>query len=416
MSSRVGRVLVGMALVLSATACDDNPLAEDREEASYFRLNPSNVAVEAGGEVKVTATVLNKYGAATNAGVTATPCDAKISAVADTTRSDFEYPERFVVSGNTLGASCIVVRGGGITDTVDVRVIPGSLNATLDTLGSGESLTLSVQFFDANGNPVSGLGLGDLTYTSLSTTQAVVDSAGNVTGRAPGTGRVLVGLKSAWGATRVDTVTFTVRAGAFTGTVSPNSVAYEGMPVTFNAGAIPFDDDTSVQFNGSSTFVLSRSESQITALVPGGSTATTQFAITNMGPDQISAVGNITVVNPGQDQYEPNGSLATAKPISVGDTVYVTVSGDDTDDYFRLDVPTGMAITFNATWAGDSDVDVLIYTSTGALAATGCATGSKPENCAYNIPAGTWYVVVNMYEAHTPPAPPVRLMVVPFTG
>lgn len=413
MLRRVGRVLVGMALVLGATACDDNPLAEDREEAAYFRLNPSNVAVNAGGTVKVTATVVNKFGAATNAGVTATPCDNKVSAVADTSRSEFEYPERFEVTGNTLGMSCLVVRGGGITDTVDVRVIPASFNATLDTLGSGESLTLGVQFFDVNGNPVTGLGLGDLSFTSLTGTQAVVDSTGVVTGRAPGTGRVLVRLKSAWSATRLDTVTFVVRAGAFTGTVSPNTVAFEGMPVTFTAGAIPFDNDTNVQFNGSSTFVLSRSASQITALVPGGTTATTQFAITNMGPDQISAVGNITVTNPGLDQYEPNETLATAKPFTIGDTVYVTVSGEDVDDIFRLDVPTGMAINFNATWPGDSDVDLLILTSSGALAATGCATGSIPESCAYNIPAGTWYVVVNMYEAHTPPAPPVRVIIRP---
>jgi hypothetical protein len=114
--------------VLVVSACDDNPLAEDRDQASYFRLNPSNVVVNTGGIVKVDANVLNKYGAATNAAVTATACNANITAVADTGRSDFEFPERFTITGVTFGNSCLVVNGGGLTDTIDVRVVPASVD------------------------------------------------------------------------------------------------------------------------------------------------------------------------------------------------------------------------------------------------------------------------------------------------
>src|SRR5687768_9943294 len=82
-ASKVGRGLAALALALFVGACDDNPLAEDRDEAAYFRLTASNIAVNAGDEVMVHAVIVNRFGAATHAPVTGTPCDSKITAEPD---------------------------------------------------------------------------------------------------------------------------------------------------------------------------------------------------------------------------------------------------------------------------------------------------------------------------------------------
>lgn len=198
-------------LAVAAAACDNNPLAEDRDKAAYFRLNPSSVAVNAGATVKVDAVVVNQYGAATNHAVTATPCDAKITAVADTGRSVYEYPERFVISGVAGGITCLRVSGGGIQDSVGVRVVPASLTATAPTgVRVGQTGALQVQFLGVNGSAVTGFSMADLTFTPAAATIATVDAAGVVRGVATGTTNITVALHSRYGATRSVVVPVTI--------------------------------------------------------------------------------------------------------------------------------------------------------------------------------------------------------------
>jgi uncharacterized protein YjdB len=203
----VGRKLAVVALLSTAVvACDDNPLTEGRDKASYFRINPTSVAVNAGGTVKVDAIVVNQYGAATNQAVTATPCDNKINAAADTGRSKYEYPERFVISGVSGGITCLRVSGGGIQDSVGVRVVPASLAATPPTgVRIGQTGTLQVQFLGADGSAVQGFSMSDLTFTSSAGTIATVSPAGVVTGVAAGNATITVALHSRFGVTRTTT-------------------------------------------------------------------------------------------------------------------------------------------------------------------------------------------------------------------
>jgi uncharacterized protein YjdB len=207
-----GRALAAVALLsVAAVACDNNPLAEDRDKASYFRINPTSVAVNAGATVKVDAIVVNQFGGATNHAVTATPCDNKITAVADTGRSVFEYPERFVITGVSGGITCLRVSAAGIQDSIGVRVVPASLTATAPVgLRVGATAPLTVQFLGATGAPVEGFSMSDLTFTSGTVGVATVDAAGAVRGVAAGTSQVTVALHSRFGATRSVVVPVTI--------------------------------------------------------------------------------------------------------------------------------------------------------------------------------------------------------------
>lgn len=120
------RAVLGLTLLLGAftVACDNNPLKADADKGFFMYTNPSFAQVKVGGTTKVRANVMNKYSSPTGDAVTATPCDAKITAVADTSRTVFESPERFVVTGVAAGSSCLIVTGGGVSDTVTFNVLP----------------------------------------------------------------------------------------------------------------------------------------------------------------------------------------------------------------------------------------------------------------------------------------------------
>lgn len=409
MVRKVGRVLAALTLVMSAAACDDNPLAEGREEAAYFRLNPSNVAVNAGGTVKVDAVVVNKYGAATNEAVTATPCDNKVTAVVDTGRTSFEFPERFVVTGATLGTSCLVVRGGGITDTVEIRVVPASIKASVDTVGSGEQQTISVQFRDAAGNPVTGMGLADVTFTTLTGTIAQVTSAGVVSGQAPGQGMVLVRLSDAWGATRVDTVRFTVKAGAFSGTVTQGTAGPASgsiQTVTFTQGAIPFDSDTQVRLKLGEevlrTFAVTAPSGSITQVLPFGIPAgALNFEVINIGPNQIATVGTINLPSgtPAADTAEPDESFNTPKSMVPGQIFWGSLGGDDEEDVIRVTITEAGTYNINFQWNevsgnGDtgSDFDMYVLTDTGGLLSRQETFAAAAENANVALQPGTYFI------------------------
>jgi hypothetical protein len=107
-----------------AVACDDNPLAEDRESIDRFNLNPSFAFVKVNDSTKVTAIAVNKHGEATGVAVTGTACDGRITVTRDATRLAYEPPERFVVRGVSAGESCVNISAGGKQATVTVRVVP----------------------------------------------------------------------------------------------------------------------------------------------------------------------------------------------------------------------------------------------------------------------------------------------------
>ena len=124
MSRKLGWITaLGMVAVLAA-ACDDNPLAEDRDSVDRFRINPSFAFVKVSDSTKVSAIAVNVHGEPTGDAVTATACDAKINVARDETRVEYEPPERFVVRGIAEGESCVNVTAGGRNATITITVVP----------------------------------------------------------------------------------------------------------------------------------------------------------------------------------------------------------------------------------------------------------------------------------------------------
>lgn len=123
MKARGVLAALGAIVILAASACDDNPLSEGRDDTARFRLNPSVANVAVGDSTFVTAIAVNDFNEPTGESVQASACDGKISVAPDPRRSEFEPPERFVVKGVTAGESCVNVSGGGQTASVTVTVI-----------------------------------------------------------------------------------------------------------------------------------------------------------------------------------------------------------------------------------------------------------------------------------------------------
>lgn len=123
MKARGVLAALGAMVILAASACDDNPLAEGRDDTARFRLNPSVANVAIGDSTFVTAIAVNDFNEPTGADVQASACDGKISVAPDPRRSEYEPPERFVIKGVTAGESCVNVSGGGQTTSVTVTVV-----------------------------------------------------------------------------------------------------------------------------------------------------------------------------------------------------------------------------------------------------------------------------------------------------
>jgi hypothetical protein len=101
--------------------------------------DPSVVFVNQGANIFVTAQLLDEQGNQLPISFDATDVGSQISVVKDTTflettnGTKLNTRERFVVTGLAPGATSFAISGGGLKDTVPVKVIPTSLAATFST-------------------------------------------------------------------------------------------------------------------------------------------------------------------------------------------------------------------------------------------------------------------------------------------
>jgi len=208
-----GAVSTLAALLVIVAGCDDDPLAKDRDVTAYWHLNPTVAIVNVGGTTTITAIPLNPHGEPTGRSVQATACNASgLEITPDPSRTAYELPERFVVRGRALGENCVIVSSGGSSDTTVVKVVPASISAAGGTIPVGGTLTVQVTFQDVGGAAVTGLGPGDLVFSSANANIATVNDAGVVTGVAAGQTTINVRLHERWGANRSATATVVVEA------------------------------------------------------------------------------------------------------------------------------------------------------------------------------------------------------------
>jgi hypothetical protein len=124
MLRKIGLLVMVVFAGAGVVACDDNPLAEGRDEVDRIELNPSFANVKVADSTRVYGIAVNRHGEPLGVAVSGSACDNKITLAPDPTRTAFEPPERFVVKGVTAGNSCVNFSAGGKQATATIRVVP----------------------------------------------------------------------------------------------------------------------------------------------------------------------------------------------------------------------------------------------------------------------------------------------------
>lgn len=400
---------VSLIACLAVGACDDNPVNQGRGDATSLAVNPDFAVVNAADTTRVYVVALDRYGELTYGQVQYTACDNKITLAPDTNkiqgRVPIEAPERTIVVGNTLGESCVIATGpSGLADTATVQVVPAEVEASLPAvIGSGATVATGLEILDKAGNPVTGFTTADLVFSVSDGSVADVDADGNITGKAPGDATLDVTLASKWNATRTASADFTVEPGTFDGTVAPATGNW-GTSFTVSAGAEAFDDDSHVEFDGLTPYVISQDASDIVVIGPAGMGGSpSAVTVLDVGPNQLAYATSVEVPDSDpMDGNEPNNDFPEATPRTLPVDEWVSVhEASDRSDYFVLDLAAETTINFWMDWNyDDADLDIYIYDSGGSdTGLYGCATGAVPEVCSHTLGAGTWYVEIYVWDA-----------------
>lgn len=407
--------VVTLVSCLALVSCDDNPVNENRGDPVSLIVNPSFAVVDAADTTQVNANALDQYGELTFGQVQFSTCDNKITLAKDPTVVALEPPDRVIVVGQTLGESCVVASGpGGLVDTATVEVLPAEVVVDLQPiLQSGQSAQAALSFLDASGAAVTGFDASQVDFSVADPSIADVDEAGNVSGKAPGSTEIVAALTSDWALSRETSDAFTVVPSAFDGTVSPTTADW-GDTITVSAGAVAFDGDTGLEFDGLAPYVVSQSASQFVVVGPAGmGSSPAELLVLRVGANQLAYSTTIEVPNPDPaDAFEPNNGgggggltlsdLSATTPASLPFAEWISTGALDLDDVFEITLGATTTVNFSIDWNfEDADLDVLFYDGAGDLIFDfGCASTAVPEVCSVTLDAGTYYIDVNVFDAH----------------
>jgi hypothetical protein len=341
----------------------------------------------------------------------------------DPDQTDLEPGNNFLITGNTLGSSCVNVSGSGEEATVNVRVIPADLSLTLaDTLLSGSGATAGVLFLDAEGAAATGFDLDEVSFSSLDEDIVSVDPAtGDVVAKAPGTVGIVVTLDDGLGAARADTVNVTVVPGDFAGTVTPTSGASGAMvTLTFDPSDPQWDASSDITLQAgfdtygidSGLFYLAGTDTAngvIVTNIPFGTDAgDVTFILSGLGDDEVALAQTFTIsTGSDDDAFGDNDPFEGEDPVAV--TLPLDLLGaingpaGEINDGFEFTAATTGAHAIRLDWDdenGSHDMDVLVFNGiTGGFLGCSPATANHPEAANCTLTAGVPYIVVlNDYE------------------
>ncbi len=411
----VRSVALGMVALVGFgfAACDDSPTDIDRDETVDITTNPSTMALPAGITTLLRSRTVNAGDEPTWEEITATvdgSCGG--GAVTVTTAASYEPsiqpPGQFdVMAGTTIGPTCIVLSGGGVTDTVDVRVVGDSLAIT-DTPASGtvnlfESADLSATLLSDAADPVGPFDPNaDLTWASDNTAVMTVDAAtGVVSAIGVGSAAITATWTDESGAEVSASVGLATNAPTLNtiapGTIPPDSLLIDTTvdldaelidptdpPATFG----PFDqatdvtwttvnaDGEAVQDNG--VVAVDAATGEVTAVGPGTAAVTATWdesvvvddegAVVNV-PVTGSATFDITVPPPVITTVTPTsgnfGDLITVTGTGFNDVMTVFVDESPIHPQYEPTVATGdPTVTFHVPYTDGTDGDLVVQVGT----------------------------------------------------
>lgn len=177
-------------------------------------------------------------------------------------------------------------------------------------------------------------------------------------------------------------------------------------PVTIGVGA------------DASSIITGQTASSITFLPPPGSTGVVSadpVDVAGFGLTLPSSAGSITTGST-VPSLPGTGSTATAPPLAIpaaGGTTGLydagTFTGDvlgtgaPVDQVYRLNIATAGDYTITVNWDSDADIDLALCSDAACSAPDfSAATGAHPESNTYTLPAGTHYLVVDLFAGTMP--------------
>lgn len=147
----MNRRLFGAFGVLTIVAfglggCKSDPLSDLDGNPARVVTDFSYLQLPIGGAQVVNASVLDARTVPLELPITFTPCTADVAVAPDTSYHPIPPTSaQAIVTAVSAAASCVVVSGGGIEDTVSVAVLPAAFNGAFSsaTPKGGDTLTIS---------------------------------------------------------------------------------------------------------------------------------------------------------------------------------------------------------------------------------------------------------------------------------
>jgi hypothetical protein len=136
--------LTGLALL--GVGCIDDPLADLDGGPAALVTSHSALQLSQGEAFPVTVTVVDGRSTPLQVAVTAASCDAAVTAAPDPAYDPVPPTSaRFIVTGVGAAGSCVTFSGGGLSEQVDVVVLPTSFNGTVSatTPQGGDTVTIN---------------------------------------------------------------------------------------------------------------------------------------------------------------------------------------------------------------------------------------------------------------------------------
>lgn len=439
------RTLLGVCLggaILATVGCSSEapiypggpagPAAALHVSSSLFVVQVGGTPATVGGRVEDAA------GNPTADVVSFASCDAAKVGVTAGAALD-QWSSSATISAVALGASCVTASGAGMTDTIRVRMAPGTIVLTgPDSVISGTTGTFSMAFYAVDGSPLTaGAEFPIPTLTSSNTALLALEATDPQTydgrGRTPGNAvlQVTSGVDFA-SVTALKVVK--VVPEVFQGTLSASSAA-PGTLITATraAGGTAWDSDVGVKLASTTAYVDAITADVLTFAVPAtGSAAASTLLFSNIGPDQLAKSAPFTATKATADVYAPGNLDATCSGAGVagapefssiasaGNNVYFVHGGYGTgsasrgacnggtkpDHYFAYTTgANAVTIDVALSWADASDVDMFVCTTDlvdcpGSGGGSGSTTGESVTGAALAANT-TYYIVASMYSAGT---------------
>jgi hypothetical protein len=350
-------------VALSGGSCKSDPLSDldGVPDALVVDFNHLNIGV--GDTATVTAEVLDGRAAPMEAPITFAACNGVVLAATDTSYHPIPATSaRATVIAQTPAPSCVVVTGGGFTDTVTVDAVPTSFTGALSTTtpAAGDTMTIA--------------STPELKFDTA--TVAVTFSGGS---------------HATFLAKTPDLLTFLVPAanpGGAPLTIAGVTVTSYSPPlhVTLQTGDVSVTGD---QWAGDTIW---QTAPNITALIPAVGGAATRMAVGTRGNPAVCpevVLGNST----------PATNDNSSGPCMI----------------FRFDVVDTTSVRFTTDWDGTTATDIDIYVCADSVVSVasfnancfedggGGATGVKPQQTsAHKFTAGPHWFVIELFGGATP--------------